>query len=97
MDILQFQTHHRSNEHNVHHAVRTHPIPRCYTFRNQFRPRNQIPPIPEFRFSNISINARNSGITIYTGLFMNDEPWLSIEFRYGIPGITESQLILACL
>jgi hypothetical protein len=43
--------------------------------------------IPEFRFLHISINARNSGITICIGLFTNDQSWLSIEFRYGIPGI----------
>jgi hypothetical protein len=39
-------------------------------------------------------DSRNSGITTYIGLFTNDQSWLSIEFRYGIP---ESQLTLACL
>jgi hypothetical protein len=32
-------------------------------------------------------DSRNSGITTYIGLFTNDQSWLSIEFRYGIPGV----------
>ncbi len=31
---------------------------------------------------------RNFGITSYRGLLRYDPSWLSIEFRYGIPGIT---------
>jgi hypothetical protein len=34
----------------VEQEMRIHPIPRCCTLRNQFRPRNQFHPIPEFRF-----------------------------------------------
>jgi hypothetical protein len=69
--------------------------------RNQFRPRSQFHAIPEFRFYTISINARNSkeflgiptnsGITTYMGLITNDRSWLSIEFRYGIPGIVRTR------
>ncbi len=33
----------------------------------------------------------NSGITTYMGLFANDRSWLSIEFRYGIPGIVTTR------
>jgi hypothetical protein len=60
----------------------------------------QFHAIPEFRFDTISINARNwkeflgiptdSEITTYMDLITNDRSWLSIEFRYGIPGIGSS-------
>jgi hypothetical protein len=33
----------------------------------------------------------NSGIITYMGLFAKDRSWLSIEFRYGIPGIVRTR------
>ncbi len=39
----------------------------------------------------IPTDSRNSRITTYIGLFTNDQSWLSIEFRYGIPGIVRTR------
>ncbi len=46
----------------------------------------EFPGIPTNFF--LFYDSRNSGITTYIGLFTNDQSWLSIEFRCGIPGIT---------
>jgi hypothetical protein len=44
----------------------------------------EFPGIPTNFF--LFYDSRNSGITTYIGLFTNNQSWLSIEFRYGIPG-----------
>jgi hypothetical protein len=48
----------------------------------------EFPGIPANFF--LFYDSRNSGITTYIGLFTNDQSWLSIEFRCGIPGIVRA-------
>ncbi len=48
----------------------------------------EFPGIPTNFF--LFYDSRNSGITTYIGLFTNDQSWLSIEFRCGIPGIVRA-------
>ncbi|CAF3984403.1 unnamed protein product, partial [Rotaria sp. Silwood2] len=42
----------------------SHPIPQCCTFRNQFRPPESVPPIPELLQPNSGIPPTNSGIPL---------------------------------
>jgi hypothetical protein len=63
--------------------LRIHPIPRCSTLRNQFRPRNQFHPISEFRFhSIISTNSTTiefQAIPEFLGIPSN-----SVQFRNSV-------------
>jgi hypothetical protein len=57
-------------------------IPEIVTTRN----RSEIGRNP-WHWKKFPLIPTNSGITTYMGLFANDRSWLSIKFRYGIPGI----------
>ncbi len=68
--------------HDVEHwGTSSHPIPRCWTFRNQFRPRNQF---QQFRNSSTLIPSHASEFLPIPGLHKNGISRNSGIRRYNI-------------